>query len=157
MIFRIDYKRLAVQLLPVSLRKQRIVALFSCAISAIEDIYYNFTTSRNERLRRIRFTPQVCVLQGMLNDDADMELRRIIVEDGQFLSTVPFAYSENEYHNYAATPVLIPDENLIVEQSVYFTISVPWAYGANNDAERRVKWLLNNYKLAGKKYTIKYN
>ena len=157
MIFKISYKKLAILLLPVNLRKARIITLLSSLIIAIENIYYNFTGSRNERNRRIRYTPQVCVLEGLLNDEADKQLRRIQIYDRQFSSFINFFYPENGTYNYVITPFLFVGEAAIQEESVYFIVSVPWTAATNEDVERRVRWLLNNYKLAGKKYIIQYN
>jgi hypothetical protein len=155
-LYKIEYKKLTAQLLPVVLRKPRLLAWLWSIITGVENIYDNFVIARNERLRRIKSSGQVCVLEGMLNDEADNEQRRIQIFDGQIGSNWMYAYREAENFQEIFTPDEVPGEDFMVEISVFFTVSVPWSYGTNDDAERRIKWLLNNYKLAGKKYVIKY-
>ena len=68
---RTDFKRLAVELLPVCLRKPVMTSLLRSLMQGIVIAYMEFLSWKEERDYEIKHNGQVCHLRGMLNDAFD--------------------------------------------------------------------------------------
>lgn len=156
-LFQIDYKRLVLLILPTFLRKPRLFA-FLCALTfGISELHTKFMKNRDRNLLRIKRNGLVCYLRGMLNEELDPDGRRIRIADGETEGNWIFAMDEEEaYQLLVSDPgILVYSENLIIENTAFFYVSVPWNSGDTN-LNNRLRNYLNEYKLLSKKYIIRY-
>jgi hypothetical protein len=93
--FRIDYLRLVRLLLPVMLRKPRIVAFVEACISPVDSLYMRFLSYRYDNLYHLSITPQVYSLEKALNDRFDYTLRRIYISKGKHYP-LTYLYTQDE-------------------------------------------------------------
>lgn len=156
-LYQIDYKRLVLLILPTFLRKPRLFA-FLCALTfGISELHAKFMKNRDRNLLRIKRNGQVCYLRGMLNEELDPDSRRIKIEDGEAEGNWIFAMDEEEAYQLlvSGAGILVYSENLIIENTAFFYVSVPWNSGDTN-LNNRLRNYLNEYKLLSKKYIIHY-
>jgi hypothetical protein len=159
-IFEINYKRLALLLLPTFLRRDVIVAFLRAMTMPAVTLYDLFMSNRKNNLYKLKMNGQVCYLRRVLNDAFPSANGAIQIESSKSVGGWQYAW-DKDYDPYLRY-LLIADEGTIfrdksaILQSVNgFIVSVPRAlHSVNNDAKLRS--LLNAYKLLGKSYTIIY-
>ena len=83
-IFNLDLNKLVKLLLPIFLRKEKIIAFLNALISPLVKLYNRFILNRNNNLYILDITPQVFSLEKMLNDRYDNVDRRIYISNGAF-------------------------------------------------------------------------
>ena len=166
-MFNIDFKKLAVLLIPTFLREPKHIAFVECFINPITEIQREFLDLRAKDIYKLNHTPQVCSLERMLNDHFDISQRRIRI--GEVLSNEPFfIFKESEN-----TPKYIDETNIIylnrysanAGNGNEFTVYLPYDIWNEQKTEvelgeyryYRIEALLDFYKLAGKKYKIVLN
>lgn len=84
--YRVNYKKLALRLLPVVLQRSYSLSGFLFAmLKPLAEMQYEFLLFRDEKLNRLKYNGQVCYLQAMLNDMFDNKegKRPIRVEDAK--------------------------------------------------------------------------
>lgn len=91
-VFKIDFKKLAIEWLPTFLRGRIMTAIAFTLVSPIELIYNEFLKERKQNLIRIKTTCQKFSMQKRLNDYFDPVERRIKIEkavlfEGTYLYT----------------------------------------------------------------------
>jgi hypothetical protein len=159
-IFEINYKRLALLLLPTFLRQDVLAAFLRAMITPNETLYNLFINNRKSNIYQLRMNGQVCYLRKVLNDAFPSANNAIQIDNSKSVGGWQYAW-DRDYDPYLRY-LLITDEGTVfrdksaILQSVNgFIVSVPRAlYNVNNDAKLRS--LLNAYKLLGKSYTIIY-
>jgi hypothetical protein len=174
-VFKIDYKKLPVLLLPTFLRKSVLYRLLKAAIKPVVSLYDAFLTTRNQNNYTINQTGQVCYLRGLLNDAFDAELRRLYVADGEasdwiilykkslFTPTdskhplwlLSADEKQGETLLFRGEVRLVPKKGSVSAAGVDFMVMVPMVLRGKID-ENRIISLVNFYKLASKRYTIQY-
>lgn len=181
-VYDIDYKRLIVLLLPSDMRKPRLFAVIKAMIAPIVVLYDQFKVNRSLNLYKVNRTGQVCHLRGMLNDNFDPSLRRIVIADGITSDwTILYKYSlfnaidnkqplwvgfanSSSVDGFGNTTAIFNQDNtvsLISKQGsvgtagIDFLVMVPMALRGIVD-ENRIKAQVNYYKLASKRYEIQY-
>lgn len=156
-LYQIDYKRLVLLLLPTFLRKPRFFAFLSALVFGVSELHARFLKNRSANLLRIKRNGQVCYLRGLLNDELDPWQRRIDVMDGETEGDWVFAMDEEEaYQLFIDNPgVLVYSENLIIGNTAFFHVAVPWRKN-QTDQNNRLCNFLNEYKLLSKKYVISH-
>lgn len=163
-LFQIDFRRLVLLILPPCLRFPRIYALLLALTFGIEEIYRSFSRQRDTNLTRLRRNGQVCYLRALLNDELDPEQRRITIDDASQPGEWLMIYDESESYQLLINrepgtsddPVhILYDESTILENTSFFTVTVPWSDNMN-DLTNRLRSLLNEYKLLSKTYIINY-
>lgn len=80
--FRVDFIKWVQLVLPILLRKPRLIAFIEVCISEIDAMYMRFLSWRYDNLYRLSITPQVYSLEKALNDRFDYSLRRIYITKG---------------------------------------------------------------------------
>ncbi|AMO19235.2 hypothetical protein UN65_01665 [Flavobacterium columnare] len=127
------------------------MAFLHCLIKPIDDVYYNWKQKRLVDWYKLNHNGQRCKLRKVLNDELDSQQRRIRIDDGtsykrKYIYTKaeskpiylgkPFINSKTEFENTGVDFVVyVPTE--IVDKSIH-----------------KLKFLINYYKLAGKRYRI---
>lgn len=79
--YDIDYKKLALLLMPVRLRRPRLASLVYVAVSQVQRAARLFGSFRASTDYRLAHNGQICRLRAVLNDKYDPVRRRILIED----------------------------------------------------------------------------
>lgn len=153
--FQVDFKKLAILLLPTMLRKPVLGSLVQLVISPVSSIHTRFLSYRKDNLYRLQHNGQVCYLQAALNDKFDPIDKRIVITDADVVE-VGFIYWREE-ERLEGVPMRL-DGAYIVSSRGYsgvdgfdFIVKVP-AEIMNN--EQQIRALVNVFKLAGKQFDI---
>lgn len=163
-LFQIDYRRLVLLLLPTFLRRPRIYAFLSAMVFGVGELHRQFTRSRDANLLRCRRNGQVCYLRALLNDELDPVQRRITLDDASQPGEWVMIFDENasyqtliqsEPGKESKAVHILYDEGSILENTSFFTVTVPWNVKME-DSTNRLRSLLNEYKLLSKTYIINY-
>lgn len=163
-LYQIDYKRLVLLLLPTFLRRSRIYAFLTAMVFSVEELHRQFTRNREANLLRIRRNGQVCYLRALLNDELDPVQRRITLDDASQPGNWLMIYDEAASYQTLirsepgtnTDPVhILYDEAAILENTSFFTVTVPWNVKME-DSTNRLRSLLNEYKLLSKTYIINH-
>ncbi len=80
--YNVDFKRLAVLLLPTPLRQPRLTALVQVLMSPLSRMGRELTAYRSSKAYRLGHNGQTCYLRAVLNDRFDPVLRRIRITEG---------------------------------------------------------------------------
>ena len=139
-------------LLPTFLRKPIFVAYVQCLFKPIADIHYEWLQKRTKvDFYALRHTGQVCRLRKVLNDRLDNVLRRIKIEEGNSFPR-KYIYTRAENKPVYLGKFFINSQNDYENTGVDFVVSVPADIAI---AEKyQLEYLLDFYKLAGKRYKI---
>lgn len=157
--YRVNFRRLAVALLPTFLRK-RIMTLLTCAVlTPICYLYVRFLGYRNDTIYRLGHNGQVCYLCAVLNDEFDPEERRITVTDPEKRESMLVYERETERE------ILIPGRGTAIlpvncrgfegTSGIDFFVNIPYVLSRNIDLPR-LKAIVTVYKLASKRYVINF-
>lgn len=160
--YDIDYKRLALMLLPIVLRKPLLAAYTWLGLSPIQSLARAFDNFRTTTDYRLQHNGQVCRLRALLNDIFDPTLRRIEVCDVASVGPL-FLYHRSQNHSLTAyyrsmgKSILVGRRGYQGAEGFDFAVVVPLALRADSFYnEARLRALVNTYKLASKRFTISY-
>jgi len=168
-MFNSNLYNISILLLPLNLRKEKVIAWLKVYVSLIKIMMDNFAIYREEKLFFIAHNSQVIYLEHILNhrfnpnqntQDPNYVGNGIYIDDGQssdevYIYNTSEAASDTFLHNSSETSFTeVYLYNASQTQSyVGFIINVPNSFNVN---ENELKALVNRLKLAGKLYTIKY-
>lgn len=158
--YNINFKRLALLLLPTFLRRPMMASLTYAVITPLGYIHTNFLQFCNDAAYRLNHNGQVCYLRAALNDTFDPELRRITVTDTAQNIGVMLVFQRDEDR-----PILVPLRDsgavLLVNRRGFggasgydFVVNIPLALRGLDEA--RLTAVVNTYKLASKRFAISY-
>lgn len=143
--------------MPSSLRRKALHAWLMTLIAPAIRLHGELVAFRAAALYRLSITPQVCYLEKALNDRYDYTLRRIRILDAQVYDPIPlFLKEEEKTVHIFKKPLGVKVLYTKAETSIFaadFIIQVPYSI-VFNEAEMRA--FVDNYKLAGKIFKIKY-
>ncbi len=154
--FDVDFPKLVRVLLPPRLRNVKHVAWLQALTNPVNYLYQQFRRNRDTNLYRLSITPQVVYMEKLLNDRYDIAGRRISIKDA-VVSTAQNIYQEQElkpvyiYLEEEIKPVHLFTDAEIGSGSADFFVLVPADLNYN---ENEMTALIDNYKLAGKRYKI---
>ena len=158
--YNISFPRLVLLLLPTMLRQNMIVAFVTALARPLTLIHSNFDAYRLQVDTSVN--SQVCYLEYLLNDAYDYYDRRIIIRDA------PINYDDFFlFDSITGKAVLLPDAgagdaSLWVDSgklgttNADFEVVFPKGYSFTDSEEKALWQLINNNKLASKKYNIVY-
>lgn len=157
-LYDIDYKKLALLLLPVRLRRPRLAAFIYVMVSQVQHAARLFRSFRASTDYRLAHNGQICHLRAVLNDKYDPLQRRILIED---ISSMP----ESLLHMRSTGLFLIaparPGALTLGRRgfggfsSYDFIVVLPSALRGQAD-ETQLRAVVDTYRLAGKRYTLTY-
>lgn len=151
MWYNIDYKKLAVLMLPNFLRKPVLVAFIQSLLTPIANLHDEWLQKRLTNLYKLQHTGQVCFLRKVLNDRFDPQLRRIIIGDGnQFKRKYIYTHAENKPRFLGRLFLHLRTD--YTDTGVDFIVFVPASIVANQPYE--IEALINFYKEGVKRYKI---
>ena len=151
MWYKINYDRLAILMLPTFLRKPLLVGFVQALLQPIASLHYKWLLKRTEDWYILEHTGQVCKLRKVLNDRLDNTLRRIEIKEGNSFPR-KYIYTRAENKPVYLGKFIINSQNDYENTGVDFVVSVPADIAI---AEKyQLEYLLDFYKLAGKRYKI---
>ncbi|MBP5372436.1 MAG: hypothetical protein J6Y55_11020 [Bacteroidales bacterium] len=162
-IYNVDFKRMALLLLPTVLRKPIVFAMLKSACKAFDSLQAGLFNFQNRCNVRMNHTPQVCYLKGILNDSFGIqanETRFVIVDSNHITGVWLITYEEGETYTNVIPVVeeytMVYTESAINEEVEDFVVKYPDGIGIepDNDKYRQMVALVNQYRLASK--TAKY-
>jgi hypothetical protein len=162
-IFEINYKRLALLLLPTFLRRDVLVAFLRAMTAPVVTLYNLSVINRKNNLYRLRMNGQVCYLRKVLNDAFPYADGTIRIEDEKITGRWSYAWDIDNAkgavllaHDLSAGQVTkIWDREAIMDKVNNFVVVCPKKIHNDNN-NIKIKSILNTYKLLSKSYRIIY-
>ncbi len=163
--YDIDMKRLAVLLLPASLRQPRLTALAQVLVVPLSALHRRLTDYREAKDYRLRHTGQVCHLRAVLNDRFDKVERGIRILDELDGVNAILLHQRLQNREIVVSKRVDGVAQRVVYRRNYggignldFWVSVPDEVRTRPGySEDELYALTNLYKLASKRYGIIYN
>ena len=155
-----DFRKLAVMLLPPSLRGKVLTALVKTLMQGVRVLQADFRAFREKTDTEMRYNGQTCRLRGMLNDTFDPDLRRITVEDVEEAGLDAMLLHKRETglermlrhrDGGKATTLNLRGYQGLSENA--FRVKVPWELKVYSD---RMSAMVNSCKVAGMKWVMQY-
>lgn len=159
--YEINFKRLALLMLPTFWRKPILGAITYAMVSPLSYLHTRFILFRRESNYRLTHNGQVCYLRAVLNDQFDPIERRITVtEDADTMGVLMLRTREEE------KAILLPAREtgraIIINRRGFdgingfdFWINIPLVLLETVDVTR-LKAIVGTYKLASKRFSINY-
>lgn len=160
MTYDVNYKKLALMLLPVKMRRVRMASYMYTCMAPVQRLSRLFDTYRSETDYRLKHNGQVCYLRAVLNDQFDIQERRIYIGEVEELPTNTLYKREIGRFLYArprsaGRPLMINRRGFDRSNLYDFTVVLPSILRGTVD-ESRLRAVVNTYKLASKRYLIVY-
>lgn len=160
--YNINYSLLVVLLTPTMLRNDVETALLTSLAKPLDSLNNEFNAYVQALETNIK--AQTCYMQAMLNDEFDFNERRIIVRTAPIDFDYYLLWKENQNKpiiiskegSDGFTPYLLSRDGLIGANNVDFEIVFPRGYTLSVSELRHLRTLVNQNKLASKKYRIVY-
>jgi len=151
MWFNLDIKKLSVLLLPTFLRSTAHIKWLWALLKPLEDVYYQWTAFRKDNIYRLSHNSQICYLRKVLNDQFDAIQRRIEITDGNRYQRIYIYTTGEQKPRFLGTMYLRPASDY-ADTGVDFIVLAPAELLDENNFE--MKYLIDYYKLASKRYKI---
>ena len=154
-IYDVDVKRLLTLLLPRKWRKAGLLALAGALTEPIAVMPAELREYKAKQEYRMRYNGQVCRLRGLLNDEFDKDERRIEITNvtSNIADGYKFVYSRKEGKYEVKMPSKIKMRNSPQYEDRDFEVNIPIELKGK---DLQIKALINEYKLASKRYKINY-
>ena len=154
----VDFKKLAVWMLPSWLRGNTVLLILHNALWPIRQKYGEYVRFVNDTLYKLQHNGQVCYLRKVLNDKCDPVDRRILIEDFDGLVKLYFwPDADNRDYDFSLTWFFWGND-MYEDSGVDFVVKVPYSIVTTTSEIAYLKSLANEFKLAGKRYIIvRYN
>jgi hypothetical protein len=158
LMFKIDYNKLVMWLIPEALQFPVIVAWVKALTAPIDVLYKNFETYQDSITEKLSHNSQVCYLERILNTKFDPDLRRIYIKDGTQFGKL-YIYTEPELkpkylYNASENKPLYVRKTEEYKGGADFIVVFPAALSGTN--KFAIRALVDYYKLASKRYFIEY-
>lgn len=154
---KIDWNILAIDQIPIALRKPSVSALAQIVLKPLNSLYYKWYNWRKENIYKLEHTGQICYLRGSLNDKFDPVDRRIYIGDGLLYDT-QYIFTEAEEQDVwldtdeEEETIWLRTESETADTGLDFIVYVPEAiYNTQLDG---LKAHIDFYKAGGKRYSI---
>lgn len=151
MWFDVDYKKLAVLMLPTVLRRSNVVAFAQSLLAPIAELHYQWKLKRLSDWYQIQHTGQVCYLRKVLNDSLDVSQRRIYIGEGDSFPR-KYIYTRAENKPVFLGKMFIYQNSEYTNTGVDFIVYAPAEIIATKINE--LHSLITYYKLASKRYKV---
>lgn len=158
----IDYRKLAVMLLPTFLRQALAMAIVRTFASPIQELHDKHLNESIRRVYELGHTGQCCHIKEALNkhfsidsyadgfqlEDLDAEGNWIIAydEDEAFENVMIFARNTNE--------IIVWDESNILPPTQTFKVLVPSCVDLSEENTAIINMIVNKYRLASRTFII---
>ncbi|QAA81425.1 hypothetical protein EI546_06630 [Aequorivita sp. H23M31] len=163
-IYSVDYDKFREQLLPLVLRKPKLLSFLRALISPFVSIHGSFFNFKTEAIYKTEHNASITLLQKVLNDHFDNVERRIFINNASITATQHY-YDKDQgeplyfYDKDKGDPQWFFDMGTFNVYGSDFTVFLPIGMRPlyEGDEERlltRIKAYLDYYKMFGTKYTI---
>ena len=157
--YNINYSLLVVLLTPTMLRNNIETALLTSLVKPLDSLNNDFNAYVQSLETKTK--AQTCYMQAMLNDEFDFNERRIRVRTAAIDFDYYLLWKENQNKPIKVfrdgfTPYILSRDGLIGTNNVDFEIVFPRGYTLSVSELRYLRTLVNQNKLASKKYAIVY-
>ena len=160
-LYDVNFKRLALLLLPTFRRRPLLAALAYAAVSPLQWLHTRFILWKRESDYRLEHNGQVCYLRGLLNDLFDPIDRRITVTE-EVSNVGNIVLHRREVQRAVRLPARGSGRMVVLNRRGYggvsgydFWVNLPVAlYGKVDLAQ--VTGVVNTYKLASKRFSINF-
>lgn len=159
--YDVNFKRLALLLLPTFWRKPLLATIAYAAVSPLCYLHTRFVLFRRDSVYRISHNGQVCHLRAVLNDQFDPIERRITITETAGSAGV-LMLRERDQQQGQLLPIRASGRAVLVNRRGFggvnaydFWVNVPAAVFESADATR-LKAIVGTYKLASKRFSINY-
>lgn len=157
--FDIDWTLAVKRMLPMAKKSQWHIDWLYSIIKGIRTVYTQFITFKDDTLRQLSYNSQTLLLEKALNDELDSALERIYIQNDVDLLEESFCYFISEAQDDATACFLSESP-----APYNYTYSV-FEYNSNYDFRvyvptalsgmlAQVRFIVDFYKLAGKRYLI---
>ena len=160
-LYDVNFKRLALLLLPTFRRRPLLAALVYAAVSPLQSLHMRFMRWRRDTDYRLLHNGQVCYLRGLLNDLFDPIDRRITVSE-EVSNIGNIVLHKREVQRAVRFPARGSGRMVVLNRRGYggvnsydFWVNIPIALLNEIDADR-VRAVVDAYKLASKRYQINF-
>lgn len=164
--YSVDWYKLAVQLLPYSLRHESVTNFIYAFISPLNTVYKAFKNFKQLKEYEVKHNGSVVLLEKLLRDFYDTD--NIRITDGEVYDETYITYSNREYEiNYqqyignGSTREELYIGNDYSQLYSHFVIHMPREYKENEvlykHGEAGLRKIVDKYKLAGKVYKVIYD
>lgn len=150
-MYNLNIDKLLVLLTPTFLRKAKLIAWLRTLAMPLNKLLDDFKVHRERDLYNLTHNSQVCYLRKALNDEFDPQLRRIKIEDGT-RNIRRYIYQRNVNRPLYLGRMFLYLRGNYIDGGVDFVVVLP--RGLEYD-KYRLEALVNFYKLAGKRWTIR--
>lgn len=150
-MYNLNIDKLLVLLTPTFLRKPKLVAWLRTLAMPLNKLLDDFKGHRERDLYNLTHNSQVCYLRKALNDEFDPQLRRIKIEDGT-RNIRRYIYQRNVNRPLYLGRMFLYLRGNYIDGGVDFVVVLP--RGLEYD-KYKLEALVNFYKLAGKRWTIR--
>ena len=150
-MYNLNIDKLLVLLTPTFLRKRKLVAWLRTLAMPLNKLLDDFKVHRERDLYNLTHNSQVCYLCKALNDEFDPQLRRIKIEDGT-RNIRRYIYQRNVNRPLYLGRMFLYLRGNYIDGGVDFVVVLP--RGLEYD-KYKLEALVNFYKLAGKRWTIR--
>ena len=150
-MYNLNIDKLLVLLTPTFLRKPKLVAWLRMLATPLHKLLYDFQRARQADFYNLAHNSQVCYLRKALNDEFDPQLRRIKIEDGT-RNIRRYIYQRNVNRPLYLGRMFLYLRGNYIDGGVDFVVVLP--RGLEYD-KYKLEALVNFYKLAGKRWTIR--
>jgi hypothetical protein len=151
----------ALDLVPPDLRQSRLLAFLNALLAPLQEVNQRFIDLVGVLFYKTSFNGQVIYLEHLINDAYDNEQRRCYIDDPSGILQQPLYV----YHKYEGQidPVIYTKAENGTQPIIYgeteddllpdFIVYMPAdAYTSLNEPNLRA--IINQYRIAGKRYTI---
>ena len=149
-MYNLNIDKLLMLLIPTFLRKKKLVAWLRMLTMPLNKLLDDFKEHRERDLYNLSHNSQVCYLRKALNDEFDLQLRRIKIEDGRQNQRL-YIYPRSANKPLYLGKVFLYQRGAYIDGGVDFIVVLP--QGLEYD-KYKLEALVNFYKLAGKRWTI---
>ena len=160
-LYDVNFKRLALLLLPTFRRRPLLAALAYAAVSPLQWLHTRFMLWRSDTDYRLLHNGQVCRLRGLLNDLFDPVDRRITVTE-EVSNVGDIVLHRREVQRAVRLPARGSGRMVVLNRRGYggvsgydFWVNIPVALLDEIDTDR-VRAVVDSYKLASKRYQINF-
>lgn len=152
MWYSVDFDKLGKLLLPVNLRKPRLMAWLSALLTPLVNLHYVWTQCRNANLYKINHNWQVCYMRGALNDSFDPSERRIYIDGDGGNELKTYIYTPGESQTKYLGKLFLRNSLEFADTGADFLVYVPKSIIDMQNFELRA--LIGFYKMGATRYLI---
>lgn len=154
--YRIDYRKLAVMLLPTFLRRPTLVSLVRVMVQPLQTLHDRWNEDCEKRDYNLQHTGQVCSIKALLNKQFGLNyINGFEIEDINANGNWVMAYDEatnlNDNHTMAedSSFFFVHDEETITEVTSSFIIYVPAKHYNEKDLPV-IRTIVGRYRLVSR-------